>query len=116
MADQRGTMNEERIPRTNELPAHKNIYEKVYTDDRDVVLFWKTHMLYYVKTDRLCNGVEVEVDDRKFFSSVCTSITLSCTRAMREESSHAMQPWPVWLEGRCPCCKTRFPRPTVDST
>jgi putative DNA methylase len=33
-------------------PAHKNIYEKVYTDDRDVVLFWKTHMLYYVKTDR----------------------------------------------------------------
>jgi len=37
-------MNEERIRRTNELPAHKNIYEKVYTDDRDVVLFWKTHM------------------------------------------------------------------------
>jgi len=36
-------------------PAHKNIYEKVYTDDRDVVLFWKTHMLYYVKTDRLSN-------------------------------------------------------------
>ncbi len=24
-------------------PSHKNIYEKVYTDDRDVVLFWKTH-------------------------------------------------------------------------
>ena len=37
-------------------PAHKNIYEKVYTDDRDVVLFWKTHMLYYVKTDRLSNS------------------------------------------------------------
>ena len=48
-------MNEERIRRTNETgssgsiyfqhtPAHKNIYEKVYTDDRDVVLFWKTHM------------------------------------------------------------------------
>ena len=37
-------------------PAHKNIYEKVYTDDRDVVLFWKTHMLYYVKTDRLFNN------------------------------------------------------------
>jgi hypothetical protein len=26
-------------------PAHKNIYEKVYTDDRNVVLFWKTHVL-----------------------------------------------------------------------
>jgi hypothetical protein len=38
--------------------AHKNIYEKVYTDDRDVVLFWKTHMLYYVKTDRLFNSLE----------------------------------------------------------
>ncbi len=24
-----------------QTPAHKNIYEKVYTDDRDVVLFWK---------------------------------------------------------------------------
>jgi len=34
-------------------PPHEHVYEKVYTDDRDVVLFWKTHMLYYVKTDRL---------------------------------------------------------------
>jgi hypothetical protein len=46
-------MNEERIRRTNEArgsiyfqhtPAHKNIYEKVYTDDRDIVLFWKMHI------------------------------------------------------------------------
>ncbi len=34
-------------------PLHQNVYEKVYTDDKDVMLFWKTHMLYYVKTDRL---------------------------------------------------------------
>ncbi|MCX6842028.1 MAG: site-specific DNA-methyltransferase [candidate division WOR-3 bacterium] len=53
-------------------PAHKNIYEKVYTDDRDVVLFWKTNMLYYVKTDRLFNSLEVEVDDRKFFFDAST--------------------------------------------
>ena len=39
---------------------HHNVYEKVYTDDRDVMLFWKTHMLYYVKTDRLFNSMEVE--------------------------------------------------------
>jgi hypothetical protein len=32
-------------------PAHKNIYEKVYTDDRDVVLFWKTHIGLEVKSD-----------------------------------------------------------------
>lgn len=29
-------------------PQHMSVYEKVYTDEQDVVLFWKTHMLYYV--------------------------------------------------------------------
>ena len=48
-------------------PLHQNIYEKVYTDDRDVVLFWKTHMLYYVKTDRIFNSLKVEVDGLDFF-------------------------------------------------
>jgi len=46
---------------------HQNIYEKVYTDDRDVILFWKTHMLYYVKTDRVFTSLNVEVDGIKFF-------------------------------------------------
>src|SRR5688500_16971855 len=49
---------------------HHNIYEKVYTDDRDVMLFWKTHMLYYVKTDRLFNSMDVEVDGEKFYFDV----------------------------------------------
>ena len=49
---------------------HHNIYEKVYTDDRDVMLFWKTHMLYYVKTERLFNSMEAEVDGEKFFFDV----------------------------------------------
>jgi len=48
-------------------PLHQNIYEKVYTDDRDVVLFWKTHMLYYVKTDRVFKSLKVAVDDVDFF-------------------------------------------------
>jgi len=48
-------------------PLHQNVYEKVYTDDRDVVLFWKTHMLYYVKTDRLFKSLLVEVDEQKFW-------------------------------------------------
>ncbi len=48
-------------------PLHQNIYEKVYTDDRDVVLFWKTHMLYYVKTDRIFKSLKVEVDDVQFY-------------------------------------------------
>lgn len=42
-------------------PLHQNVYEKVYTDDKDVMLFWKTHMLYYVKTDRLFKNLEVEI-------------------------------------------------------
>jgi adenine specific DNA methylase Mod len=46
---------------------HHNIYEKVYTDDRDVMLFWKTNMLYYVKTDRLYNSLDVEIEGEKFF-------------------------------------------------
>ena len=46
---------------------HQNVYEKVYTDDRDVMLFWKTHMLYYVKTDRIFTSLNVELEGAKFF-------------------------------------------------
>ena len=53
-------------------PLHQNVYEKVYTDDKDVILFWKTHMLYYVKTDRLFRNLEVELDGFKFFFDVST--------------------------------------------
>jgi len=51
-------------------PLHQNVYEKVYTEDKDVMLFWKTHMLYYVKTDRLFRSMEMEVDGQKFFFDV----------------------------------------------
>ncbi len=53
-------------------PPHEHVYEKVYTDDRDVALFWKTHMLYYVKTDRLFRSMAVEVDGFRFFFDVST--------------------------------------------
>ena len=53
-------------------PADQNIYEKVYTDDRDVMLFWKTHMLYYVKTDRLFKPLDTEIDGFKFHFDVST--------------------------------------------
>lgn len=39
----------------------QSVYEQVYADEKDVILFWKTHMLYYVKTDRLFRSMEVEV-------------------------------------------------------
>lgn len=41
----------------------QNVYEKVYTNADDVVLFWKTHMLYYVKSDIMYNNVELKIND-----------------------------------------------------
>jgi adenine specific DNA methylase Mod len=54
-------------------PNHMSVYEKVYTDEQDVVLFWKTHMLYYVKSDRLFRDLKVEEDGQKFFFD-CTHL------------------------------------------
>lgn len=51
-------------------PLHERVYEKVYTDDRDVMLFWKTHMLYYVKTDRLFQSMDVAIEDTAFYFDV----------------------------------------------
>lgn len=51
----------------NSTPFHSNVYEKVYTDEKDVILFWKTHMLYYVKTDRIFRSFPVEFDGLKFY-------------------------------------------------
>jgi len=51
----------------NQTPFHNNVYEKVYTDNKDVILFWKTHMLYYVKTDRIFRSIPIEFDNLKFY-------------------------------------------------
>ena len=42
---------------------YQKIYEQVYTDNEDVTLFWKTHMLYYVKSDVLFESVSIELED-----------------------------------------------------
>ena len=44
-------------------PLKSKIYEKVYTNQKDVALFWKTHMLYYVKTDKLWNNLTLDFDE-----------------------------------------------------
>jgi adenine specific DNA methylase Mod len=58
----------------NYTPLFQNVYDRVYTDDKDVILFWKTRMLYYVKTDRIFNNLEVEFEEKgkkyKFFFDV----------------------------------------------
>jgi adenine-specific DNA-methyltransferase len=62
---------------------HQNVYEKVYTDDRDVIPFWKTHMLYYVKTDRIFTSLKVELDGVKFFFDA-GSMTLKKSNEKRQ--------------------------------
>ena len=54
----------------NSTPFHNNVYEKVYTDEKDVILFWKTQMLYYVKTDRIFRSLEIISDGFKFYFDV----------------------------------------------
>ncbi len=51
-------------------PYHQSVYEHVYTEARDVFLFWKTARLYYVKTDRLFRSMLVKVDNFDFFFDV----------------------------------------------
>ena len=47
------------------LPAFSKIYERVYSTDEDVALSWKTHMLYYVKSDVLVRSMPVILEDRQ---------------------------------------------------
>jgi adenine-specific DNA-methyltransferase len=54
----------------NSTPFHNNVYEKIYTSGKDVILFWKTQMLYYVKTDKIFRSLEIELDRFKFFFDV----------------------------------------------
>jgi len=54
----------------NDTPYSDNIYEKVYSNNRDVLLFWKTRMLYYVKSDIQAESFETEIDGQKIFFDV----------------------------------------------
>lgn len=51
-------------------PFNERIYERVYKNDQDVALFWKTHMLYYVKSDVIYQSMKAEVDGINFFFDV----------------------------------------------
>jgi len=39
----------------------QRVYEQIYTNKKDVMLFWKTHMLYYVKSDILFENMNVDI-------------------------------------------------------
>ena len=40
-------------------PLRSKVYEKIYTNNQDVILFWKTNMLYYVKTDNIYKSLSI---------------------------------------------------------
>jgi len=48
-------------------PLQEKVYERIYRDDKDVMLFWKTHMLYYVKTERLYKNMEIQDEETNIF-------------------------------------------------
>jgi len=43
-------------------PLKSKIYDRIYTNQDDVILFWKTKMLYYVKTDKTWHNVSINYD------------------------------------------------------
>ena len=43
--------------------AHDRVYEQVYHANQDVALFWKTQMLYYVKSDILFKEAIISIPD-----------------------------------------------------
>ncbi len=54
----------------SDTPYSDNIYEKVYSNNRDVLLFWKTRMLYYVKSDIQAESFKTEINGHNFFFDV----------------------------------------------
>jgi DNA modification methylase len=60
-------LNETGCPYFNKTEFYKNLYEKVYTNSSDTVLFYKTSKLYYVKSDSVPTNAEYEIksDDEK---------------------------------------------------
>jgi adenine-specific DNA-methyltransferase len=57
-------------PTLRPLVTYDQDYEHVYTNEQDVILFWKTQMLYYVKTERLFRSMDVEVEGFRFHFDV----------------------------------------------
>lgn len=48
-------------------PLQEKVYERIYRDDKDVMLFWKTNMLYYVKTERLYQNMDFQDEDNRIW-------------------------------------------------
>ncbi|MEJ2250878.1 MAG: DNA methyltransferase, partial [Candidatus Lokiarchaeota archaeon] len=47
----------------NATSLNDKIYDQIYTEDKDVILFWKTKMLYYVKSEKSFRNLEIKIKD-----------------------------------------------------
>lgn len=58
-------------------PLKENIYERVYTNKDDVVLFYKTHMLYYVKSEKIWKSLDIKIQDDNTLEEILFSFDAS---------------------------------------
>lgn len=56
-------LNETGTPFFYNTQIHKNLYDKIYTNAKDVSLFWKTKKLFYVKSEALYTSMKIELDN-----------------------------------------------------
>lgn len=54
----------------NTTRYNDKIYERVYTNKEDVILFWKTSDLYYIKSDILPKNMKITIEGKIFFFDV----------------------------------------------
>nr|WP_215728781.1 site-specific DNA-methyltransferase [Campylobacter vulpis] len=60
-------LNETGTPFFYETPIYKNIYARVYSNSKDVSLFYKTQNLYYVKSDTIYKPLTLK-DEKEIYS------------------------------------------------
>lgn len=67
-------LNETGCPYFNKTEFYKNLYEKVYTNNDDTSLFYKTSKLYYVKSDSIPTDADYQIKDEDDETSRCKVI------------------------------------------
>ncbi|MBR8465142.1 site-specific DNA-methyltransferase [Campylobacter sp. faydin G-140] len=51
---------------SNQVKTFFSDYERVISNKQDTSLFYKTQMLYYVKSDKIFKDLEIEIEDKKY--------------------------------------------------
>jgi hypothetical protein len=54
----------------NSMLFYNNVYEKVYKEEKGVIFFWETQMLYYFKTNYSFKSFQVEFPSKRGMEAV----------------------------------------------